>query len=420
MRYQTCFFIMVFVTASACARAEALVVTEEQAIAYAMRDNKDIAIQAQEVVGAQSRITQEQAGFWPSVTASGGWNDTRGLYGKDVGAGYAQASLKLPLYRGGKTKYMVRSAQAYARSQEAVLERVSLDVTLRVRQAFYALMLARQACILNKDIVENARAHVRVVRQRSKSGFASHKELLAAQSYYTSVRRAYIETAGQETVLEGLLQALLYISPGTELVLRGAMPCALKPVSYTSACAQALIHRPELIAADADIETARAAFESVRAGSRPEVIAGFDYYTRSHAAVGTAKNPNDYTVAGFALSWPVFDGWLTQSKLKQAASELTARSLTRQKTAQDIAYELQDACSRMRTAAISLKAARAQSMVYYEAVRRVAAQFRAGEASSLEMDDAWLQYAVARFSINEAYYQWRSAYIAYTRAVGKK
>ena len=96
---------------------------------------------------------------------------------------------------------------------------------------------------------------------------------------------------------------------------------------------KALEERPEIKQYAAQINADKSAIEIAKAAGRPSVYASWDYYSRSHAVTTTVntKDWHDYNILGATVSWPVFDGWKTKSKVEQAVVDLKKSQILRDK-----------------------------------------------------------------------------------------
>ena len=96
-------FLTIFIFLSPYAlRAEEVSLALEQAIAIALRDNRDILLKSEDVKKAKLKIAEAEASLFPALNFTGGWTDTRGYYSKDLTQTTAQLTLKQALTKAGK------------------------------------------------------------------------------------------------------------------------------------------------------------------------------------------------------------------------------------------------------------------------------------------------------------------------------
>ena len=103
MRKAVLFLIILSLAMFCLAQAEEISLTLDEAVAIALRDNRDILLKAEDVNKAKEKIAESNAGLLPTLSFTGGWTDSRGYYNKDIGQTTTQFTLKEYLYKGGKT-----------------------------------------------------------------------------------------------------------------------------------------------------------------------------------------------------------------------------------------------------------------------------------------------------------------------------
>ncbi len=403
--------------------AEPLTLSLDEAVLIAVRDNRDMLMRAEDVAKAKAAIREATSGLYPTLTFTGGWSYSRGLFQKDFGQTATQLGSRQVLFRSGKTVNSIRSKEyAYAASQ-ALYDRAKLETVLAVRKAFYALLLAEELRTLAKGVVENTKAHLSWVEARFESGEASASDVLGMKQSLASVQEAYEASVNQVEANAALLEALLYLDAGVVVKPVGDFAYDPKEFAYDDAFLKAMETRPEIRQLEAELQAARRQVAIAKADARPAITASWDYYSRSHGGIsgittGTSKNWNDNNTIGLIVSWPVFDGWLTASKVEQARVELKRAELNKQKGIRDIATEVTDAYGALKDAMAAVRSSEAEVARYVDMRDVVHMQYKEGVTSSLETDDADLKYQVSLFNKRQAIYDYLIAKFTFEKAMG--
>lgn len=418
MRWVAILLSVSFLLPPACARAEEISLTLDQALAIALRDNRDILLRSEDVQRAKAKISESKAAFLPALTFTGGWADTRGYFGKDLSQTTTQATLKEYLYKGGKTVNTIAQHTYKLKASEAALERTRLEVGLGVLKAFYTLLLSNELSTVNKDILRNTQEHLAFVKERFSNGQASESDVLHIEASLASVRQAYESSLNQAEAAGALLAQLLYLEKDVRIRPEAEFTYEPREVAYDQAFLKALERRPEIRQYEAQVQADRKAVEVAKADARPSVYASWDYYSRSHAALGTSRGWNDYNVIGLTFSWPVFDGWATQQKVEQALIDLRQSQLSKEKAAKDIALELKQAYLQLKDALAKISSAEAQVKTYADYLVATREQYNKGIASPLDTSDAAIQYAIALFNKKQAVYDYIIAKGSFEKATG--
>lgn len=410
-------FLIFFSFMFSC-RAEKITLSLDEAIVIALRDNPDILLKAEDVKKAKFKIAESKASLFPSLNWTGGWTDTRGLYGKDIGQTSTGLSLKQYLYKGGKIMNTIKYNGYGFEVAEAVLDKTKQDVIWDVQKAFYTLLLAREFAGLNKSIVDNTAEHLVFIKQRFESGQASESEVLKMDASLNNVNEAYEYSLNQVFSSAVLLSNLLGLDKDTEIHPDGQLTCDKRELAFDEAFIKAMKSRPEIRQYELQIQADRKAIEITRADSRPNIYASWDYYSRSHLTAGTTKNWNDYNVVGLTFSWPIFDGWMTQAKVEQAIVDLKQTRILKEKTIRDIALELKNAYLSLKDALNGIKTAEANIIVYEHELAQIRQKKDKAIASFLDLDDADLKYNIVLFEQRQAVYDYLIAKSNFEKATG--
>ncbi|MDD5565491.1 MAG: TolC family protein [Candidatus Omnitrophica bacterium] len=410
--------ILAFLFLPGAITAAEVSLTLDEAVALALRDNRDVLLKIKEVEKAKEKIRETRSGFLPTAQFSGSLTDTRGYYSKDLSQGSAQFSVKEYLYNGGKTSNTVAQNREMLVVSQALLDKAKLETVLTVKKAFYTLLLAEEYASLNKEIKENSLRHLTYMQLRYENGQASQSDILKLKESLASVQQAYEASLRQIESMQALLRNVLFLSEDIVIRPQGNLFFDSRGIAYEEAFLKALRQRPEIRQYLAQERADKSAIEVAKADTRPQVYASWDYYSRSHVTATTTKNWNDYNIIGVTFSWPFFDGWATKAKVEQAIIDLKETGLHKQKAQSDIALELKNAYIALNNTISKLQSLRAQVALYKDTLSVVEAQYKSGIASHLDLDDISLSYAVSLFNQKEAMYDYGIAKANFDKATG--
>ncbi|MFA5099556.1 MAG: TolC family protein [Candidatus Omnitrophota bacterium] len=400
------------------AAAEEISMTLDEAVTIALRDNRDVLLKTEDLNKAKAAIAEADASLFPTLTVSGGWSDTRGLYSKDVGAYAGQAQARQILYKGGRIVNAIKASEYAYTASEAVLDRTKQDIVLNVKRSFYTLLLGKEFAAVNKEILDNTKEHIDVVRARFQAGQASESDILNIESALSSVEQAYAAAQSQVEAAQALLRNLLYLDNDVRILPGERFRYEPQEIEYDKAFLKAMQARPEIRQAEAQRNAAARNIEVAKADNRPTVYASWDYYARSTALTGTSKNRNDYNIVGITVSWPVFDGWLTKAKVEQAVIDLKQAQILQGKAGKDIALDVKTSYLDLKDAIEQMKSADAGVAVYKDASAVAGKKYDSGMVSLLDLHDAMLGYSIALFNQTQAIYDYKIAQARFDNATG--
>ncbi|MBP7216133.1 MAG: TolC family protein [Candidatus Omnitrophica bacterium] len=402
------------------AMAQDVTLSLDEAIAFALRDNRDILLKSADVEKAKLKIKEAYTAFSPTVTFSGGWNKTFDFYKKDISQISTQTSVKQYLFKGFKAVNNVKYAGYNFEVSQAILNKTQLDTALNVVNSFYALLLAEELAAINRSIVDNTDKHLEVAKKRFASGQASASEVVSIEAALKEVEKAYEVSLNQAESLRTLLNNLLYLDKDAKIKPIGGFLYEEETVAFDEAFVKAMRLRPEIKQYESQIKAAKRQAEMTRADSRPTVYASWDYYTKSHVASlsGLSRNWNDYNLLGVTFSWPVFDGFATRMKVQQALVDVKSAQFNKEKAISDIAMELKSAVLDLDSAISKIRSAQAQSNAQKNTLVEMQQKYTQGIRSALDVEDALLSYDIALFNQKEAAYDYVLAKARFDKATG--
>ena len=403
-------------------KEETVILTLDEAIAIALRDNREVLLNQEKLHQAKLEIEEAKSAFLPEINLNSTAARSRGLYRKDITNYSFQAGMKQYLYRGGKSVNTLKQARDEENVQAAVFDRAISDVILRVKGAFFAISLAKEFTRLNKTIFENAREHFETASSRYKKGEAAESDLLKAQYSVTSSQSLYEESIHQQESTEALLKNILYLEENAAVEIKGDFDYTQREVAIDQAILKALKMRPEIREYESRINADKASVEIAKAGNRPDIYASFDYYSRSTTSLtfSPSKGWQDYNLAGFTLSWPIFDGWATKYKVEEAINNLRQSQIIQAQGRADIATQVKESYLSLKSAISKLKPQEEKSKVYADNLKVTQERYKEGIASELDLKDAGLALLISQFNQKQAGYDYLLAEAKLDNAMGAR
>ncbi len=414
------FLFFFCVLPSAFCAQEKIVLTLDEAIVIASRDNRDILLDEEKLAQAKQKIEESKSAFLPELTLGGTAADTRGLYRKDIVSYSFTAGLKQYVYKGKKSLNTLKESRHKKEAQEALLENTRSGILLKVKEAFYALLLAKDFNRLNNEIQENRQRYLESLKERYLKGELPESEVKKAE-YRLSEADSLCEAARNQQELAGeLLKSILYIEQNIRLDIEGGFEYQPRELAIDAAILEALSQRQEIRQYEAQMNADKAGIEIAKAANRPTIYGSFDYTSRSTTSLSFSpgKGWQDYNVVGFTMSWPIFDGWLTKAKVEQAISTLKQDEILKDKLKTGIVVEVKDAYLALKSAIARLAPTRMDIDVYKDNLKTIEAKYQEGIASELDLKDAALSLAVSDFNHKEALYDCLVSKARLDRATG--
>jgi outer membrane protein TolC len=294
--------------------------------------------------------------------------------------------------------YAIEAAGAGACAAAEVAEAARRELRLGVSQAYYGAAAAQQAVAIQERQLEVARAHERDAAVQVEAGVQPRIALLRARIETARGEQDLVRARNGFLVAQSALAALLGRRDEADLELSPPPPPAL-PDAVSGLEDEALRRRPEMRAAAAGIEAARARRRSANAQYLP-TLGAFGQARWSSPAGITGKEES--WAAGLSLSWSLFDGGGREAERRDASARIAEAAATLDSTAVRARDEVRRARLDLESARANRAKAEEQVQLARENQRLVDAAFRAGHSTSLEATDANAALATAELAaVNE-------------------
>ena len=296
----------------------------------------------------------------------------------------------------GRTYYLTTSARSKALSSAQRTEVEREILLLRVDQAFFAvqgaqslLEVANQTVDTNTLLLDRTRALA--VSALKSSLDVSFAEVAAAQSQLLQIQ-------AQARVQEGYaeLSAALGLGRKVDFALVPQTIEPEPPAEVSPLIATALAHRPDLLAARADLDAAKRFAKAERAARFP-TITGQAGYGVSPAHEEGALPPN-YGAVGVNLNISVFTGGLLSARDREAVLRAQAVQKLLEDQETQASRDVYDAWFEARTAYQAIAVTQQLLASSQQAFQLAQGRYNAGTSSIVELSQAELQQIQAQIA----------------------
>jgi outer membrane protein len=289
----------------------------------------------------------------------------------------------------GRTYFLTTSARANALSAADRAEYVRESLLFRVDEAYYAaegaqalLEVANQTVSTNQVLLDRVNA---LARAKLKSSLdVSFQEVNLAQA-----RLIQIQAQGRVQEAFAELCASLGLAAKVDFTLQ---PTDLDPPPSDSAgplIAEAWAHRPDLLSARADLDSAMRFAKAETAARLPVITAeggvGINPVTVNHDL------PPDYAAAGLNFSVPIFTGGLLSARSREAALRAQAAEKDLEDLETEAARDVYNAWIDAQTAFDGIAVTDQMVQSARKAFQLAQSRYQAGASSIVELSQADLQ-----------------------------
>lgn len=305
-----------------------------EALAY----NNDLAAARQRVEQAKAQAKIAGANLWPSLGLQGDFTDTRNKIGdSQKETGQFTVAYEVDLWGANRARRDAGSARLL--SSVFTRDALQLVVMSNVGQAYFNLLALAERKRIASEFLENVANVLAIVEARYQAGAVSALDVAQQQTELATARASLDLLIQQYTLAENALAILLghppqAVSFNAERFFDMAVPTinALQPASLLERRPDVRQIEMELIAANADIGVARAAFY-------PKLQLNLDAVLASPQPAGVAL------AMASSLTQPLFQGGRLEGGLENAQARNAELVETYRKTILTAFKEVEDAAA---------------------------------------------------------------------------
>jgi outer membrane protein len=408
--------------------------TLEDCVSRALTANPEVLDAREAVSQAVGGVTEARSGYLPSLTLSGSYNfmeETQTVGFPDPVTGQTQ-EFKLdftrdyafhlfasqPLYTGGRVTSSYRIAQRSLEMAETELSRVKSEIALEVVEAFYGLLLAREAVDVAQEAVDTAEEFLRVVRARYQTGEASSFEVMRAEVEVSNLQPVLIGARNGVALSELGLKKAMGVRQDSDIQFVGSFEVPEFDLGLDEAIGKALSERPEVRMLEYQKQIAEASVRLAKSGRLPSLSMDVNFDVSMDEITFDSDEIED-TYAGYlTLSFPLFDGFRTKSQISQARADLRRADIATRDLEDAVELEVRAAFLDIEAARELLRSQEKNVEMAEEGLEIANERYLQGYATNLEVLDSQLALNTARQNKLQAVHDFNLAIAKLKKAIG--
>jgi outer membrane protein len=405
-------FLIPFLSLACLAKASQPV-SLEAAYAAALKRSEALAGQEELLIQAREHVKQAWGALAPGVNglAYRSWQfSPQGQYSSNTSASPSnQPVLKLtanqPLFRGGREYAGLDLTERLADAQAAARDQAKVQAYTDVAGAFYGVLSAEQDL---RNLGQEAKLfdeRIKELQQRVSIGRSQSNEVLSVQSAQATLDALVSQVQGAQALARESFAFFSGMDASSPLSDSAeAMP--LPPLEELLKRAES---RPEVRAAAFRLQSSEANLRLNKGGHWPNLDLNANYYYLPEGvyAPSPATSNGSLWDVQLALSVPIFAGFQTNSRVREAESQLRVASLQlsglRRGAEHEISAAFLNAQSDQSQIAALLKAVEAAAKNYQEQKSK----YRLGLVTNLDVLQAVLSLMDNQRALDKANFSLR-------------
>lgn len=337
----------------------------------------------------------------------------------DLGARHnfqGQARIEYPLFTWGRLSNAYRQAVLGEQAAKRALEAVQLDVELKVRQAFHAVLLTASFVEVSEQSLAQVEKRYKLVQEQKAAGVTTRLEVIRANVQVVNTRSQLIQARNQRKLAKENFKLTLGLPLDQTILIEGKLHAERKQVNIEQAITTALARRPEIHQFEIQEQIGEKQIKIARAGNKPmfSTFGNYVFNDSESQVFGTAWN------VGVRIQVPIFDGFATRAQVNQARINLDQLRTNKDQILDSIKLETKAAVFDLQEAQKLIEVQEGIVEQAAEALRIANAQHEIGLITGVELTDIEMSYTQAQVNQLQAIHDYIVAVARVERAMGSR
>jgi outer membrane protein TolC len=417
-------------------RSPAVPLSLADALNLALRQSASIQLAQKAVEAEQGVAIQTRAVAMPKIAVTGNYTavepsavDTppalipEFTFGTDQ-SWQAQVKLVQSVYEGGRIVSALRSAKLIQKASVLDYQAEVANLVLEVQRTYYAVLLAREQVSVQTASVELLTRELADTTRRFEAGVVPRFNVLRAEVELANARPRLSQALNALRISGSTLATLLALDmlddngDDVALHLADSLNGERQSFALRDAIGTALKLRPELRALALRRQLLSEDVKSARAGYKPSLQAFGGYESRNSMFSPDLDREVHGWMAGVQLRWDLFDGRLTEGRVRQARAQMEAADIRVEDARRNIDLEVRASHSTFMEAGEVLDSQEKALEQAAEALRLAQARSEAGTGTQLDVLSAQTALTEARSTRVRALHDLAVAKARLERAMG--
>lgn len=399
------------------------VITLEQALEIALSENVSVKVADMEIERTGFARKGTYAALYPSIDLTGSYQRTIKKQAMYMSMGEGQEPMKIEVGMFNTLNASATAAMPLVNAQlwqslklsamdvELAVEKARssrLETVTQVKNAYFAILFAKEAFQVYKDVYENALDNLAETQKKYDAQKASEFELVRAK---TTVEQAIPNVYNAESsIILALwqLKAVLGVDLEMNLDVAGCLADYSAQMFYD-------IHQHDEVSLDANSTMKQLAIQAEmlaqtvklqKFANIPSLAASFNFSYMSMANdVAFKEFPwIPYSTAGISLSIPIFAGGKRYQAIRQAQNQHKQVQLQVENTEKQLRIAIRQSLNTMEMNMKSYYAAQNAVASAQKAYDIAEASYQVGRSTLIELNDAQLALTQSRLAESQAIY----------------
>lgn len=362
-----------------------------------------------------AQIGVSKSAYLPGISLNAADNRTSG-----TAPGVTQRSVGVTfsylLYDFGSRSANLENSRQLLAAAIATQDSTVQSVFLAAVQDYYQVQATSTALNSAMESERAGKESFDAAEARYNAGSATPADKLQAQTAYSQATLNRITADGNLRNAQGTLANMLGLDANHDVQLTSANTVAI-PENFEgdvrTLIDQARQHRPDLLAAAAQVKAAQAGTDVARAAGRPTISLNASSTQYNYSGINSHGS-----LVGINLNVPLFSGYSTTYHVRFAEAQLDAKNAQFQQVRLQVALDVWTAYQDLTTATQSLRTSADLLDSAQQSARVALGRYKAGVGSILDVLNAQSALASARLQRIQSTFNWNISRATLAQAMG--
>ena len=396
----------------------------DEAIQRALANNRVI----------KQSIANRESAYWsfrnarrqtsPTVSLGANWGAGGGpananTYGDDKHRRFGEtASISLPIDIAGTYKEGRIAARYGLNAADLNLENTLQSVRQQATIYYFNVLQCRNLIKVDEDNVRTLQEHLKNVNAQFRAGTVAKADILSSEVRLANAQQSLVNAQNEYDIAVATLANYILLSADTIIHPQDTLTYNRYNLDLQTCTAYALENRPDAAAADYAVKRAESDIRSAKAGYKPTLNAVGSVGISSNEFPLKPNSDGESWSIGLNASWNVFDGGVTEARIRQAEAALISAQEDAAATRESIQLDVQSAFLTLRAAEKNIATTQVAIKSAEEDYHIAQVRYAAGVGTNLDVMDASDKLTQAKTNYYTALYNYNTAKASLDKAMG--
>jgi outer membrane protein len=328
-------------------------------------------------------------------------------------------TLNQPLFTGGYNLANYRSAKLGVDFSKASVETVKRDLVLQVRVGYFNILRAEKFLDVAQQAVKQFEAQLEVTRAFFDVGIVPKNDLLQAEVRLANARQALIKAENDVAVAKTSFNTLLRREINTPFSVVDILEYKRFPLLFEESLEEAFRQRPEIKAAQVNIDQAKESVKAARSAFFPTISLSGNYARVSDSPTLNGDMKDERWTIQTLATFTLWNWGNTSYKVGENKVRVTQAEDSKNQLIEAITLEVKDDYLNLLVAEKNIKVAEKSIEQAEENVRMNEERYKYQVATQTDVLDAVVLLAQARLNYYSALSDFNIVKAQLERAMGR-